>query len=112
MAAVAKRLLTPQLLSNANATYYSAPENTRTILKKLTFTNNDGSSHDITVYLVPFGVSASDANMLLDAEAVAANSCYEATVGEGHVLEAGDTLQAFADAGNFVNIMASGVEIS
>lgn len=112
MAAVAKRLFTPAQLTNAVATYYSAPDNTKTILKKLTFTNSTAGSLTITVYLVPAGGTADATNILLDAFSIAAHTCYEATVAEGHVMNAEDTLQALASANTSIDIMGSGVELT
>lgn len=112
MAATAKRLFTPAQLGGAVATYYNAPDGTHTIIKKLTFTNSTGGSVDVTVYLVPGTGSADATNILIDALPIAAHTCYEATVAEGHVLNPEDTIQAFASAGASIDILGSGVELT
>lgn len=112
MAATPKRLFTPAQLTGSNATYYTAPENTRTVIKKLTLTNSSGGPIDISIYLVPASIPAGVANILLSALAVATNTCREVTEAEGHVLNPGDSIQAFASGAAAVDIMCSGVEIT
>ncbi len=59
-------------LTNAAATYYTAPANTKVVLKKLTFTNTDTVARTVTVYLVPSGGTAGVTNILVSARAIAA----------------------------------------
>lgn len=112
MTATAKRLFTPQQLTASLATYYTVPSNTNTILKKVTFCNNSGSARTITVHLVPSGGTADDTNIIIDEKSVADQETFEATVIEGHAMNAGDFIQAKASAATDINIMASGVEIT
>jgi len=111
MTTSAKKLFSPALLTASAATYYTAPANTHTILKKLTFTNTDTVARTITVYLVPSAGSASATNTLTSAQTIAPGATYECFEGEGHVLNPGDFLQALASTATVVNIQGSGVEI-
>lgn len=114
MAVTAKKLVQGTLLPNAAAAspgLYACPASTKTLIKKLTFTNNDASTHTVTIHLVASGGSASTSNILTKAVAIAAGATYEAFEAEGHILGAGDFITAFADAASQVACHCSGVEI-
>jgi hypothetical protein len=111
MTATPKKLVAGSQLTASAATYYTAAANTKTLLKKLTFTNNDTTARTVTVYLVPSGGTAGVTNLLTKAASIAAGATYEAFEAEGHILAPGDTLQALADVTSMVTIQASGVEI-
>lgn len=109
-----KKLFAPAQLTNAAATYYTVPGNTRTIIKKLTFTNpvSSAAARLVTVYLIPSGGSASDTTTITSQKAVAIGQSWECFEAENHILNPGDFLQAFADAGTDVTIMGSGLEVT
>lgn len=109
-----KKLFAPAQLTGAAATYYTVPANTRCIVKKLTFTNpvSSAAARQVTVYLVPNGGSANDADTLVSQKVVAIGQTWECFECENHILESGDTLQAFADAATDVTIMGSGLEVT
>lgn len=111
MSATPKKLVSGSQLTATVATYYTAPTNTKTLIKKLTFTNNDATARTVTVYLVTSGGTAGVTNILTKAASIAAGATYEAFEAEGHILAAGETLQALADSAAQVTIQASGVEI-
>lgn len=111
MTALAKKLFTPVQLASSVAAYYTSPASTTTVIKKLVFTNTDSTAHTVTVYLVTSGDAAANSNTLVKAVPVAPGDTYECFESEGMVLAAGDSLQAFADAGTAVTIQASGVQI-
>lgn len=112
MTVTAKKLFAPAQLTNATATYYTVPASTRTNIRKMTFTNNDSSIRTITVYLVPSGGTASNSNLLINAQSVGIAETWEAYSTEGHTLETGDTIQLKASANTAVTVMCSGVEIA
>lgn len=109
-----KKLFPPAQLTGAAATYYTVPTNVKTIIKKLTFTNpvSSAAARQVTVYLVPNGGSASDTTTIASAKVVAIGQSWECFEAENHILEAGDTIQAFADAATDVTIMGSGLEVT
>jgi len=111
MSVTAKNIIPAQQLTDSLATYYTVPVNTRTIIKKLTFMNDDTVARTVTLHLIASGGSATAGNKLLDAVSVAAGDTFEATEAEGHVMEASGFLQASADAASQVSIRASGVEV-
>lgn len=107
-----KRLVEGSQLTGSAVTYYTAPAKTKTILKKLTLTNTSAGAVTATVYLIPSGGTAGDANTLKKAVSIAAGATYDCAEAVNHVLEPGDFLQALASAGTAVTLMASGVECS
>lgn len=94
---------------------YTAPAQTRCIVKKLTFSSTDASTaRTVSVYIVRSGQAAAldDAEVLWKTKTLApleSKSCYEA---EGHVLEEGDMLYAVASAATSITAHGSGVEIT
>jgi hypothetical protein len=90
-------------LTTSLATLYTSPANTKTLITKVVFTNTDTVARLLTVNLVRSGGSASSANILINGQSIPAGGSYEATELEGQILNAGDFVQAKADAGSVVN---------
>lgn len=90
---------------------YACPANTKTLLKKLTFTNDDASARVVTVHLVASGGAAGSSNLVTKSVSIAAGATYEAFEAEGHVLMAGDFITAFSDVAAKVTCHGSGVEV-
>lgn len=111
MATTNKKLVEGSQLTTSAATYYTAPANTTTVLKKLTITNTSSGAVTVTIYLVPSGGSAGAASEVTPAKSIAAGAVYEAYEAENHVLMTGDTLQALASAATSLTLQASGIEI-
>ena len=110
MSVTPKKIIPGSQLTNVVATYYTCPANTKCLVKKLTFTNNDTSARSVTLYLVPSGGTAGVTNLLTKAQSIVAGGVYEAFEASGHVLMPGDTIQALADTGAMVTIQGSGSE--
>jgi hypothetical protein len=96
MPRIPKRLFGPAALTNAAATKYTVPANTKTIIRQIHLQNPSGAAVPVTVSI---GADAA-ATRILDAYSLAA-----AAVGEPdsvydppcyYVLEAGEVIQAFA----------------
>lgn len=112
MAATPSKIIAGSQLTVAAATYYTVPANTRVRIQKLTLTNTTATTRTVTLHLVPSGGSAGVGNTILSARAVppTAITGNPVEVPEAyHVMEAGDTIQALADAATAVTIQASGV---
>jgi len=112
MAVTAKRLISGSELTGSLATYYTAPANTRAVIKKLTLTNKSVGALTVDLHLVPSGGTADDTNQLLDAESVAAGECLEITQAENQVIETGGFIRALASSAAEITIICSGVEIT
>jgi hypothetical protein len=108
------KLFQPAQLTASVATYYTVPANKRTQIKKLTATNPTSSAavRVVTVHLVPSGGTASDTNMIISARPVAVGQAMDLFEAENHILLAGDTIQAFADAATDVSFQGSGIEVT
>ena len=104
------RLIEGSLLTGSIATYYTAPEMTKTVIKKLTFCNNTSDNASLTVHLVKAGDTAGNKNLLIDARQLASDETFDCFAALLHVLEPGDTIQAKSTVANAINIMASGIE--
>lgn len=108
---VTPKTITSAQLTGTAATYYTAPANTRAIIRKLTFTNLDTSARTITVYLVPSGGIAGAANTLISAQSIGAGECYECFPAQGQVLQAAGSIQALADVAAKVTVQGSVAEV-
>lgn len=111
MAQIAKRIISGAQLTVAAATYYTAPANTKTVIKRLTFCNTSANAVTVTLYLVPSAGAAGDANTIAKTKTMFGGETWSCPDAEGHVLEAGGTIQALASAGTSITILGSGVEI-
>lgn len=107
----AKNLVSPKFLTTGAVNYYTVPANTRTTIRKLTFTNVTSSAVIIRIYLIPSGGTANASTTLTPALTILANSVYEALEAEGHTLEINESLQALCSANNSVVINCSGLEV-
>lgn len=108
--------VTPSTITSAHLTatvadYYTAPTNTRSIVKKLTFTNSTGLARLVTVYLVPSGGVAGATNILIPADVVAPNTCYDCWKAVGQTLQAGGTIQAYSDLAAALTIQGAVAEV-
>lgn len=103
-------------LPNAVAVQYTAPANAVTIIKRAVFTNTSAGARTITAHVVPSGQAVSNATMLINGQSLAippgAGSSYVAPELAGIVLNGGDTLQCFADAGASVTLNVNGIQQS
>lgn len=111
MATTNVSLVEGSLLTGVAVNYYSSPGNTVTIIKKVTVTNTTGSAQTVTIFLVPNGGTAQASNTVTSAKSVPAGGVYEAYECEGHVLQAGDSLQALASSGASLTLKASGLQV-
>jgi len=113
MSVLRKQLFAPIQVPNAATVLYTAPALTRTMITKLTFTNEDTVAHTITVYLG----SAQDAAHTLRSNktippAGVEGSAWECFEAEGHMMQPGDALAAIADASAKVTAIGSGMELT
>jgi hypothetical protein len=108
---VTPRTITAAQLTTAAAVYYTAPANTKSLIKKLTFTNTTTGALTVTVYLVPNGGTPGATNILISAQPIAAGETWECFAAEGQVLQVGGTLQALASAATSITIQGAIAEV-
>lgn len=99
-------------LANAAAALYTAPAGFWVQITKLLAVNVDGSSHQVTLALLPQGNSYSAVFITTDALSLLSGATYGGYNEYGLVLAPGDQLWGFADAAAHVNCFASGLLIS
>lgn len=104
MADSAERLYGPAALTNTAATVYTVGAGVASILRFVILTNTTSSDHTATVSV---GADAAGTR-IVDTIPVPAHSVV--TIDFFLPLDAGETIQAFADANTSVNLTLSGVE--
>lgn len=95
-------------LGTSAAALYTAPANTRAVVKKATFTNTSAGAVTFTVYRVASGGSPGDANTIIKAKSLAANESYTCPELSNQVIGPGDSIQALASAGTSITAVISG----
>lgn len=110
-----KAIIDSAQLTNAAATYYTTPANTKCEIRKITFVNTSASAVTVTVYLIPSGGTATDTTTIKKSKALAPAgfngdswSCSESV---GHCLNAGGFIQAICSANTSVSVRGTGLEI-
>ncbi len=112
MATTSKKIIPGSQLGISASVYYTAPANTKCIVKKLTCTNVTADARLVTIYLVPAGGSGDDTNTISKTKTLAPYETWECFEAEGHVVESAGSIQALCDAATAVNIQGSGIELT
>lgn len=103
-----KVLIPTKTAENVQTTQYTSPSGTRTIIDKLTASNDIASPITLAVNLVNAGSSADAGNLIVPGKVVAAGTVEELHELAGHVLQAGDSISTIADVDSTLVIRASG----
>lgn len=109
MSIVAISLVQATQLPSAVAAQYTAPANSRVVIKHCNFTNTTASAVTVTAYIINSGGSVTDAGKIYDAYSIAAHTAFKADSLIGAVLNAGDTLQCYASAATSISMNANGI---
>lgn len=107
MAFTPLRLAAAQLTTSA-ATYYTAPVDTKAIVKQIILSNTTGTAATASISLVASGGTASASNRIVEQISVPANGVVMLDLSQ--VLEAGDFLAALAGTASAINMRVSGME--
>lgn len=106
---ISPAILTPSAqLTNAAASIYTVPANGKAVIKRAVFTNVDTVTRLLTVHRVASGGSATTANQVITTQRLTPGEAYVAAELANMVLDAGDSIQALADANTAVNATMSG----
>lgn len=111
MTVTAKPLIVSKYASNAEATEYTAPAGTRTIVDKFTGYNGTAGAVVLTVKLVPNGGTAGATN-ITSAKSIAAGETYTFPEIVGHSLEAGGFVSVLSASASAIVIRSSGREVT
>ena len=107
-----QQIIQPQELPNAVAIQYTTPTATVTAIRRITLFNSSGTAKTFTVHLVPNGEAVGNDNMFYKTVSLDTLATTTLTELEGHVLEAGDTIQMFASAATSITVIGAGTEVS
>lgn len=105
-----KPLIDPTQLAGTVATIYTCPSGNVAGISQAYIHNPNSITYKVTIHLVPSGDSADPTNKIWNLEPIGPNESLPIDPLINAVLEAGDTIQAFADTASKVNIFASGFE--
>lgn len=108
----AVQIIAPATLTTGILTYYTAPTETQTLIRRITFCNVTATAATFTVHLVPSGGSADTTNLLINAERLGPTKTVAPPELEGMVLETGDTIQMKAGTGSAITVAGAGTEIA
>ena len=112
MAITALNIIARQQLTNANATYYTSPASTGTIIDKCTLTNVSAAPVAVSINLVASGGVVGATNIVLSSKTLQVNECYTCPEIVGQFLPSGGFLSAIAGASAAVVISATGRQIT
>jgi hypothetical protein len=97
------------LLPGTVAAQYTVPGKNKAIIQKLTLCNTEtATAYAVTIYFVASGGTAGASNMIKNAVVLAANETMDVSEAVGHVLNEGDTIQAFASTTDKISMRVSG----
>jgi len=111
MAVTIRKIVPGVLITNSSTAQYTTPVNTRTLLKKVTFTNTTALARLVTVHLVTAPDIGEAKNIIAVTQTLAPFETWEASKIEGHVLEAASSFRSFADLTLVVSLQITAVEI-
>lgn len=113
MQAVPIQMFGATALTDTLQTLYSSPANKKTIISKLSFSNNAAVAATVTVHTVPAAGTPDDTNMVIKEKLLDIGESWSAYTVEGLVLKAGETLQLKTDAQGATKVVAvsAGVEV-
>lgn len=95
--------------STSQTTLYTVPSTTSLIVKQITICNTSTSSASISLNVVPFGGSASSANLVVSNYSVQANATQSLNLSQ--VLSTGDVISALQGTSGAITLIISGVTI-
>lgn len=99
-------------LTNVAATYYTAGANTKAIITKTTFVNDDTSAVTVTINIVPSAGSAGYANRITKEKSLAAGEAWSCSELASHVIEAGGFINMLASVTAKIGCRISGYEVT
>jgi len=87
-------LTAPVAMTDALLTYVTSPDNKKTQMSFITFTNKGTAALGIDAHIVPDGGTASASNKVLSNKVIDADEAWPAYPLAGHIMPAGATLPA------------------
>ena len=106
-----QQIIYSQELTTSDATYYTVPSLTVTVVRRILFCNTTTSAVTFTVHYVTNGGAVGDDTMVIYEERLGPKKTVAPPELEGIVLEASDFISMKASANNSVTVVASGTEV-
>lgn len=100
----------PTQLGTSASTVYTVGSGITATVKQILASNTTANSATVSIHLVPSAGSATTSNLIFAAIPVPGNSTLVLDLSQ--VMNAGDTLQAFAGTATSINLTVSGYEAS
>lgn len=110
MAITPKTLYGPAQLANSATQLYACPASTRAQISTASFTNTDSGNQTFSVWIVRSGGSATDANLVVDAQGLSATENAVPRQLAGRNLTAGDAIFADASVAAKITCVIDGIE--
>ncbi len=109
MAVALSQIITGQYIPNTTTTLYTVNSGETVLVNHATIFNADNaSSQTLTLYVVPTGDSPGDENALVKNLSIASERTDILEELNGHILNAGTTIQAIASTASKLSIQVSG----
>ena len=105
-----KRMTNPTQLGTTASSVYTVGSGITAVVKQILATNATATSSTVSIHLVPTSGTTTTANLIFAAVPVPANSTL--VIDLAQVMNAGDSLHAFAGNATTVNLTVSGYEAS
>ncbi|RLC34305.1 MAG: hypothetical protein DRZ76_02925 [Candidatus Nealsonbacteria bacterium] len=99
-------------ITDTQTTYYTTPANTRSLIKKATFTNDDASPVTISINVVRSGESVGYANAITKTKTLAAGETWSCADIENHIMEASGFISMVASVTLKIGCRITGFEIT
>jgi hypothetical protein len=101
-----------QIAPSTQTTLYTSPAGITTRIDKLSVQNNDGSSHTISINLVPSGASVGASNRTTNGQVVLPAQTWNSPNEYGHYLNPGDAISVIASTAGQLVILVGGTQVS
>lgn len=111
MSIIIKNIIPPKQTEAVQTGQYQA-NGVKTIIDKFTATNTSAGNVILSCNLIASGGSASDSNLILDAQRILPGETYLCPELIGQILEDGGIISTLCDTASALTISASGREIS
>lgn len=112
MTTTATPFVTGKFVENTQTLQYISPDGTRSIIDKCTVINTSASNVTFSANLVAASGTASDANLVIDARAIAVGETYTCPEIVGHILEPNGFISTLAGSASALSLRISGRQIT
>lgn len=109
---IVQKLVAGAQLAATAGTHYTAPANTKAVIKNMTLTNTTANAVSATVHVISAGATETALNMIISARVIGPGETYNCPEAVGKVMLATGTIRALAGSATSISIQADGIEIT